>query len=296
MSGTSTLPQPRAIAPGRDTGPIAFTIGTLVNDAAQYEAMRASFAAGGFAGSDCEYLMIDNTGSYQTDAYAGLNAVLDQARGRLVILCHQDVRLMADGRAELERRLAELDAKDPSWALAGNAGGVAPGEYALRISDPHAKDQRHGPFPARVTTLDENFIVVRREARVGFSRDLHGFHFYGADICLAAAALGHSAYVVDFHLSHLSAGRKGPEFRLSEAAFRSKWSRALRPRWLQTTCSLIRLSGTRTGGIAGRIAERPFASLIRRVKRHPLTARDPGCGEDGGAPAPLAQTPAGKSC
>lgn len=263
-----SLPPARALLPvecAADAG-IAFTIGTLVNDRAQYDEMRASFAAHGFAGDDCEFVFIDNTGPKQTSAYAGLNAILSAARGRYVILCHQDVRLIAEGRADLDRRLAELTRHDSAWALAGNAGGVAPGDLALRISDPHGDNQRRGLFPARVGALDENFIVVRRSARIGFSRDLDGFHFYGADICLAAATLGHTAYVIDFHLAHLSAGKTGPAFRRSQAQFRAKWSGALRPRWLQTTCALLRLSGTRAGTLSGRLAERPFSGLMRRLR------------------------------
>ena len=138
--------------------------------------------------------------------------MLAAARGRFVILCHQDVRLLGEGRVALDARLADLDARDPTWAVAGNAGGIRPGALALRISDPHGADQRRGLLPCRVASLDENFLIVRREARIGFSRDLSGFHFYGADVCLAADVMGHSCYVVDFHLQHLSPGRKGAEF------------------------------------------------------------------------------------
>lgn len=255
-----------------DTG-LAYSIGTLVNDMHQYEAMRTSFAAHGFSGADCEFLLIDNSGPAQTSAYAGLNAVLTAARGRYVILCHQDVRLIGDGRAELDRRLAELTARDATWALAGNAGGVAPGDLALRISDPHGTDQRRGKLPARVAALDENFIVVRGGARVGFSRDLDSFHFYGADICLAAATLGYSAYVIDFHLQHLSGGKTGDAFRIARAEFCAKWSGAIRPRWLQTTCSLVRLSGGSIGRALGAIAERPIAGLARRWHAPPAARR-----------------------
>lgn len=246
---------------------IRFTIATLVNDHAQHAEMRSSLSANGFGGDDCEFLHIDNTGPSQICAYRGLDAMLDAARGRFVILCHQDIRLLDDGRDVLASRLAELDALDPDWALAGNAGGVAPGVLAVRISDPHGESQHVAQLPAKVMSLDENFIVVRRSARVGFSRDLTGFHFYGADICLNAATAGYSAYVIDFHLRHLSAGRKSAAFDEMQSAFRAKWERALAPRWMQTTCALVRLDGGTLGKLAGRMLGGAYTRITRRLPR-----------------------------
>jgi hypothetical protein len=120
-------------------------------------------------------------------------------------LCHQDILLLEDGRTELEQRLNDLTAHDPEWALCGNAGGVSSTRLAIRISDPYGENQ-FSPFPARVTALDENFIVIRRQANLALSHDLSGFHFYGADLCMIADFLGRSAYVIDFHLRHKSAG------------------------------------------------------------------------------------------
>lgn len=220
-----------------------YSVATLVSDLEQYRAMRGSFEAGGFGGEDCEYLHIDNTQFNRADAYGGLNQLLNEARGAYVILCHQDVRLLSDGRAELDSRLASLEQLDPNWALAGNAGGIGPGQLALRISDPHGADTLVGCLPAKVFTLDENFIIVKRSTRLGFSRDLSGFHFYGADICLVADLLGYSAYVIDFHLKHLSGGNTSSDFFEVKDAFQAKWSHAMRPRSLQTTCALVPIAG-----------------------------------------------------
>ena len=259
----------RVLGAAADTpAPPAYTIATLVTEPAEYAAMRASFAAGGFTDDVCEFLVIDNTQTTsreQTDAYTGLNRALDEARAPFVILCHQDVRLTRDKRRRLEACLADLSALDASWALAGNAGGVSAGRLSVRISDPHGADQNVGPFPSRVTSLDENFIVVRRAARVGLSSDLTGYHFYGADLCLAADVLGYTAYVIDFHLQHLSPGRKSADFYASEKAFRNKWSHAFRPRWLQTTCSLLLLSGDGGSKIYGRALEVAARVLSRRL-------------------------------
>jgi hypothetical protein len=244
-----------------------YSICTLVTDFDQYEQLRASFRGGGFDAPSTEYLFIDNSRGQEACAYSGGNALLAVARGRTVILCHQDVRLIRDGRSALDDRLADLDRRDPAWAVAGNAGGIRPGALALRISDPHGADQHRGALPCRVTSLDENLLIVRRDARIGFSRDLSGFHFYGADLCLAADIMGHSCYVIDFHLQHLSPGRKGADFSACEAAFCAKWGRALRPRWVQTTCRLVRVSGIAADRLAASLARPALKFLLRRAAR-----------------------------
>jgi hypothetical protein len=238
-----------------------YSICTLVSDLSQYQAMRASFQRHGFCSEDCEYLQIDNTKSNQEDAYAGLNQLLSEARGQYVILCHQDVRMIDDRREKLDSELARLEQIDPTWAVAGNAGGVDLGRLALRITDPHGSNSRVGDLPARVATLDENFIVVKRSVRIGFSRDLTGFHFYGADICLTADILGYSAYVIDFHLQHLSPGTASAEFFAAKSAFRRKWSHALRSRRLQTTCAKVPVAGTPVGRALGGFAVLAWRAL-----------------------------------
>jgi hypothetical protein len=249
----------------RPNNPVRFSICTLVTSRAEYAEMLTSFRAGGFAEPSSEFLFIDNSIRNAFTAYDGLNRLLEAARGEFIVLCHQDLRLIEDGAERLSSLLARLNARDPSWAVAGNAGGTGAGRLAMRISDPHGDDRRIGDLPERVMSLDENFLVLKRSARIGFSRDLSGFHFYGADICLAADILGYSAYVIDFHLRHLSDGRISPAFYAARAAFRAKWSRALRPRWMQTTCGLIRLSGNRLGQVFGTAVQHYALKLALRL-------------------------------
>lgn len=184
----------------------AFSICSLVTNPAQYAAMRSSFERGDFD-TNCEYLCIDNSSGNRLDAYAGITAMLAAAQGDIVILCHQDVTLLADGRAELEARLAELAHLDPDWAIAGNAGMTATGLPMTCLSDPHlAYNVYGGPLPAPVVSLDENFLVVRRAAGLAVSPGLSGFHLYGADLCQVAAQYGMRSYVVDFFLRHDGGG------------------------------------------------------------------------------------------
>ncbi|MEM1305978.1 MAG: hypothetical protein AAGG99_00485 [Pseudomonadota bacterium] len=227
---------------------------TLVTDGDHYAAMRRSFELAGFDDATCEFIAIDNRQKPGLTASEGLNLGLEAARGTYVILCHQDVRLTHDGRPEFQSRMRDLALADPHWGLAGNAGGVSPTELAIRISDPHGHNRADGPFPAQVQSLDENFIVVRGGARFGVSRDHTGFHLYGADLCLGAAMAGHTAYVIDFHLTHLSAGVKDEGFDAAERTFVARWNAKLQPRWLRTTCTLMYLDGG--------LAERALTAMV----------------------------------
>jgi hypothetical protein len=225
--------------------PIRYSICTLVTGRPEYAAMLSSFRSHGFAEPSCEFLFIDNSATNAATAFDGLNRMIDAARGRFVILCHHDVRLIADGRADLDRRLA------------------------MRISDPHGDNRRIGNLPERALSLDENFLVLKRAARIGLSHDLKGFHFYGADLCLSADVMGYTAYVIDFHLRHLSDGAISPSFFQARAEFRTKWSRALRSRWMQTTCGFMLLTGNRVGQGFGTL----FQHYALRVARHLPFAR-----------------------
>lgn len=189
-----------------------YSICTLVTEPSQYAEMLASFRAGGFIEPDCEFIAVDNTKGNRFDGYSGCNAFLSEASGERIILCHQDVMLLTDGRAALDERLTALAELDPTWGVCGNAGTTVAGKTAIRLSHPGSDDQKRGPFPAKVLGLDENFIVVRRMANLAVPHNLHGFHLYGTVLCLVAADLGLSSYVIDFHLRHNSLGNRDQSF------------------------------------------------------------------------------------
>lgn len=239
----------------------AYSVCTIVSDTDQYEAMRASFRKAGFD-RDCEYLKVDNSGGNVLDGYQAVNRFLAEARGRYVAIVHQDVRARYDRRADLDARLAELDALDPAWAVAGNAGGIGFARLAMRISDPHGADQRVGDPPCRVTGLDENFIIVRREAGLSVRRDLHGFHLYAADLCIQARLKGRTSYVVDFHLEHLSGGTVGEAYQAARERLVAAYARDLRGWNVTTTVATLPLRP----GVLAVLAE-AWLRLRRRVRR-----------------------------
>lgn len=237
-----------------------FTIGTLVTDWSLYQEMRNTFTNNGFD-DDCEYIVIDNTQSNRLDAYQGLNDILSKARGDYVILCHQDVTLDTHDRQDLEKIIADLEAIDGNWAVAGNAGFSSYRRMHACITD------KFGHFdspdlPQKVHSLDENFMILKAKAGVRFSRDVSGFHLYGTDICLIAEIMGYSSYVIGFHLEHHGSAHKGPAFDHSLKSFVAKWNRALRDRPVQSPSASLYLSGS-GNPLRDRIAFRYLRALSR---------------------------------
>lgn len=237
--GGQRLPQEAANAALRTQDRPRFSICSVVNDAAQYAEMIQSFQAGGFtAVAGCEFLYLDNRSGNQYEPYSGYNLFLRVARGHYVILCHQDVFLIEDGFDRLNAVIEELDAIDPDWGLFGNSGGYWPCQMAIRIRDKIGDNQFRGaPLPRRCYSLDENFIVVRADANLALSKDLGGFHLYGTELCLVAAALGHHSYVVDFYLYHAGNAIIDKSYGRIRSAMIQKYSRASAPRMLRSPCS-----------------------------------------------------------
>jgi len=268
-------------------GAMRYSICTLVTNPDQYAAMVASFRARGFDGPDCEFLYADNTAGNRHDGYGGLNLLICRARGHYAILIHQDV-LAIDDRARLDAALADLDARDPGWGVAGNAGASRSRRPARRMSSSMGYDERIGDLPARVETLDENLLILRKDALLGFSRDLSGFHLYGTDLVQQAAFRGWSSYVIDFHVEHLGLTEIDAAFVASVDAFRAKYRRALRPKLLSTAVTHIafgrdylkswrhrRRLGHQAAGTRARF---DFKAFRRRLSDARYLRRDDRCG------------------
>lgn len=219
-----------------------FSLCTLVTDWDLYDAMLQSALKAGFSKDRCEYLVVDNTQGNQLDAYAGINRMLAAASGRYIILCHQDILYRFDDSSVLERRIEQMYGVDEAWAVLGNAGACDFVTMAVRITDPYYDNVTLGQLPAKVHSLDENFMVLRRDANLGLSRDLQGFHFYGLDLCLQAQLRGYAAYVIDFHVEHVGGAGTNPSFYRMKKEFVRKYQRLFGGRFLKTTCTSLYIS------------------------------------------------------
>jgi hypothetical protein len=249
--------------------PIIYSFCTLMTNLEEYKTMVSLFASKGFTEKDCEYLYIDNRESNKYDAFSGYNRFLQFARGKYIILCHQDIEPIEHDRARLDDLLLEITRLDPAWALCGNAGANQEDELIVRISDPWGENRCEGaPFPARVMSLDENFIIARRDANLALSRDLKGYHWYGSDLCIVADVLGWSSYVIDFHLRHKSGGNKDATFYATKSAMKAKLARAFRSRWhFVATREPIYVSTSALGSIIAKTNRRARSATNRAVRK-----------------------------
>jgi len=225
---------------------ILYSICTLVTIKEEYQEMMSSFVEAGFDTSFCEFLYIDNTTHNKSEAYQGLNYFLQKAKGKYIILCHQDILICHDKIDRLEQCIADLDQLDPSWAIMANAGASGIKDIVYRLIEPNNVVKRRGHPIQKVTSVDENFILVKKSANLSLSNNLKGFHLYGTDLCIIANILGFNAYVVHFDLLHKSKGNVDTSFYILKNELQLKYQRALAGKYIQTTCTNFYLSSSNT--------------------------------------------------
>ncbi|MCW3088533.1 MAG: acyl esterase, partial [Sediminibacterium sp.] len=180
-----------------------FAICTLVTSWEEYALMKSSFIDCGFSGN-CEYLVADNTHQNASDAYQAIASFLATNRSRYLVIVHQDVRCI-DHRRDLLSCLAQLTALDATWALCGNAGAQGYHNDIIHIMN-NGKIVKSDNVPAKVNSLDENFLLINMNTSLAISADMSGFHLYGTDLAIIADFLGHSCYVIPFLVNHISLG------------------------------------------------------------------------------------------
>ncbi len=211
---------------------LTFSVVTLLRKEESYRRMLRSFRDYGFTAENTEFIAIDNRLANLADGYRGARLALTQAKGRYLIFCHDDVELLHGGYDDLRQRLQALEVLDPFWMVAGMAGGVYRQALdragrrlvASRVSDRWGAGRRvEGPFPRRVESLDEMFLLMPRLRAPQPSVDLAGFHFFGTDLCLQAELAGGRAYVIDFHLFHHGTAHKGPDYWEQKARIEAKY-------------------------------------------------------------------------
>lgn len=219
---------------------LLFSVCTIITSNSEYDLMKQSFIEHGFT-QNIEFLIADNTHGNVFDAFTAINRFLQEAQGQFIIIVHQDVRCM-DPVDKLISSLNKLESVDPAWAVCGNAGAGGYRNFYYYLNDNGRIDQSKN-LPARVTSLDENLLIIKNDCNLSVSSDIKDFHFYGTDICIIADFLGYHCYVIEFMVHHLSSGNIKKMLAL-QPAFVTKYGHKLRSRFIHTSCTKFYLSNS----------------------------------------------------
>jgi len=250
-----------------------FSVCTLVTAKDEYNEMCNSFRRCGFTSDVCEYLYIDNSKENTFDAFAGLNRFLNEAKGRYIILCHQDILLERHDINDLRKRIVQVSSFDPYWAILANAGGINLKHTAMHLIRGTGDHLTEKNLPLKTATVDENFFLVRNDSNLSLSADLTGFHLYGTDICLIADILGYNSYVIDFKIIHKSDGNADRKFFQLKKIYIKKYNRALRSRFIGTTITRFYISGNKVLSVLGNLRfvlflARQYYKLFRPKRKY----------------------------
>jgi hypothetical protein len=220
--------------------PCVFSVCCLVTRWKDYEVAREAFELQGFGASNSEFLVCDNSSENNFDAYQAIRLFLREARGRYVVMAHQDAYPLEHCNMLLEK-LTLLEQKDPMWGVVGNAGvhyrdwPVAAG--SLRMPDSGGIAMKTD-FK-EVSVLDENVLIVKNGCGITVSADLSGYHLYGLDVCSVAARIGFTSYAVNYLWHHGSHGTIGSDFFASKKMVEAKLRKHFSFTSLPTTCTYV---------------------------------------------------------
>jgi hypothetical protein len=232
--------QPMAISsggvPARDWG---WSLVAAVNDE---RVLNKTLLASPAIGTSCEVILRRGYAS----AGKAYNSALKAAYNDIVVFAHQDVFLPATWPLHLQRVLDALETAGTPWGVLGCFGirrERPPRPYGYCYST-GLRTILGEPFNALVPahTLDELLLVVRRSSGLCFDEQLHGFHLYGADLCLTAAAHGLENFIIPAFCIHNAKGvvRLPLDFWRAYFYLRRKWRRALP---VTTCCTVITTTG-----------------------------------------------------
>jgi hypothetical protein len=178
-----------------------------------------------------------------SNAGKAYNSGLNESRGDIAILAHQDVYLPPGWIRSLEEQLRLVDQIDRRWGVLGVCGMTSDGELAGHVYSTGLKRVIGAPFPVpvRAHSIDEMVIILRTETGLRFDPHLPGFHLYGTDICLEAHRRDLSCFLFSNLCVHNSNGLDMLPWAFWRAYLhlRSKWHDELP---ITTTCVTIRSS------------------------------------------------------
>jgi len=212
-----------------DTKSITFVI--AVNNKDVFE---SNFLASPcLSGAHSHQIIVQEGFSSASTAY---NDAIDRSANDLIVFAHQDMIFPEFWLFDLQRALDSLQQTDPQWGVLGCYGETLEDNgrgyiYSGGLGIMGKPTDR----PAPVQTLDEIVLILRKSSGLRFDEGLPHFHFYGADICMAAAARGLKSYAISAFCIHNTQQNLilPKEFYESYRHVKQRWRNSLP---IRTTC------------------------------------------------------------
>ncbi len=154
---------------------------------------------------DNQIVAIENIGGLHYPCLgAALNTGLDQAIHEVIAFVHEDVYLELEWQAKVNAVLNALETSDPQWGVLGAAGLDRTGRLVGNFFDPHGSINSFSgnDLYARVQTLDEQLMIVRKSSGLRFDASIPGIHGLGSDLLFNASDKGLNCYVVNAPTRH----------------------------------------------------------------------------------------------
>jgi glycosyltransferase involved in cell wall biosynthesis len=210
---------------------MAFTFAVCTNNK---EILRNNLMASPcFRGSHPHQILVQESFHSAAAAY---NDALRKAVNDIIVFVHQDILFPEAWVSQFERSFQILKERDPNWGVLGCYGETLDdGGRGYVYSGGIGILGKPFDLPAPVQTLDEIVLVLRVSSGLKFDELLPNFHFYGADICMQAAARGLNNYAISaFCIHNTQLNLVLPkEFYESYRYMKRKWKNSLP---IQTTC------------------------------------------------------------
>jgi hypothetical protein len=226
--------------------PLSFVVGVTDFEILQNNFMASPCVAE--AGSPHEVILVRGG----PNVTAKLSRGLEQAKHDWVVCIHQDVWLPPSWDLQLAQQIEEAERLFGPVGVAGvyGVGDVVSSDdctHPLSVERigwviDRGRTLKDGPeLPARIATIDELLLVVRRDTPLKFDPALRN-HFYGVDLCLQAQEKGLATVALAALCKHNSRHvGLGEGFHESAAKFARKWSHRLP---VATPCVIIDRGGS----------------------------------------------------
>jgi len=186
-----------------------------------------------------EILLIDHS-EKQISCYEAIRLFISQSRGDFIIFIHDDVSFDGLNCSDLINELTRICMLDPKAALFGVAGISLIDHSSIGHFRDAAGEHKWGFHEGGLaSSLDECFLVLRRDRGLSVSNELSGYHFYGTDLCINAREKGLASYVIDFPIIHKSTGSINKNFFDARNQFQEHLQKKGIPRFVRTTCTVM---------------------------------------------------------